>query len=343
MAYMKQVNELLSRIKEMGGEVFGVSSEKQHWVDTTKEAWELDYTLVGDQKSKLAKRYGVNLYKRDSKGFNFTVELLRGKSLNDRLDTLQNEKYPEGISQCAVVVIQNNEILYKWCLKPKKRNGYGGWERIAPTDIFEVIKYYFSEKDIISSVNHYIRQDLRGTFINMRKDKSLRDLFADHLANEFCLEGLEFIEKVDEMVSGGFPTKEQEVEIYNTFIDDDSDKAVNLSGKIKRKLADIILNDGDRSSVRVHAFEGAIESVTITLMSDNFERFTKTKEFNEKFMLVYPEVMKKIQKMSVDAKPVVTVPSPGTTDAPGNAVAPSPIVGNLEVENTKNTSCCIVC
>jgi hypothetical protein len=298
----------LPQIRALGGDSFGISAEKQEYVVQTKEKWELNYGLVCDLKNRLAKKFGVTVTKKESNKTKATIGHFEQNGIPT--DMIKEEAaYPEGMSQSSVIVLSSTgEIVYQWHTRPLMRNWMGAKGRMPPADIFEVINYYFSADDRLTSVITYIRVDPRATFDNMRKDNKIKEVFVNHLKKEFSYENLEFVEEVEKVTEQGQISQEDEKRIYDEYIVDASAKEVNLPAKIKKLLKGYIVDGVERTNVKKHVFETAVSSMTITMMTDSFERFVKTEEFVKIFVEKYPSLLKKQEVQEVETPNVQVAP-----------------------------------
>lgn len=110
---------VVDKIREAGGEVFGITSEPQALAVEAEEAWNLNFPIIGDPHHEIrkicAERGWLDLFYNENAGH------------------LRNRKWtshPKGYYQPGVLAVhRTGRVLYRWRCVPKYSNMAGAGSR----------------------------------------------------------------------------------------------------------------------------------------------------------------------------------------------------------------------
>jgi peroxiredoxin len=128
---------VLDEIHQVGGEVFGVSSEPQTLATEAKEEWEIQFPVVGDPHHEIRKvcseRGWLDVFYNEDSGH-----------LRER----KWASHPNGYYQPAVVAVhRSGRVLYRWRCVPKFSNMNGAGARPEPVYTWQKIKESLLNED----------------------------------------------------------------------------------------------------------------------------------------------------------------------------------------------------
>jgi hypothetical protein len=247
-------------------------------VQNTRGDWGLHYELVADPKNLLCKKYSMGVMKQSSHKWARFVTLLT----EYKKGVKQNiPEYDDGVALPGVLVMkQDGSILYKWVAQPKETNFMGGFNRVNPADVLEIVKFYFANPTIVDSVKAYVVNNMYDTFILVLGDPEGKILFRNHLRKEFNEEALEFITDVEQLKQ----KQGNSENLYVTYIPGGAPKEINLPGAIRKQVYNTYKSKG------YDAFEPAYEHIKFSLSEDSFNRFVNTEEFIKLATKIIPQV-----------------------------------------------------
>jgi peroxiredoxin len=275
--YLQQIDPIVNQIRASGGEIFAVCAQRTEVVEATRQEWDLRYDLVADPKNVLGKKFNINVMKTRGKAFNQLIGYIKQHY------TTKNE-LPEDnavVAQPGLVVLnQDGSVLYSWKSEPCAKNYQGAINRINPSDVLQIVQFYFSNASIVESVKLYVQKNLYNTFITVLNDPEGTIAFTKHLQKEFNEESLEFIHDMDQLKS----KKNDADKIYLSYIMGGAPKELNLPGSVRR-LVDSEFKGGNK----IDALLPAYEHVKITLSADSFNRFVQTQEFVKVATRIIPQ------------------------------------------------------
>eukprot|EP01130_Rhizamoeba_saxonica_P015561 TRINITY_DN7021_c0_g1_i2.p1 TRINITY_DN7021_c0_g1~~TRINITY_DN7021_c0_g1_i2.p1 ORF type:complete len:427 (+),score=88.47 TRINITY_DN7021_c0_g1_i2:45-1325(+) len=114
-SYMKSWNRFLSEIKELGGIMYGLTSQTQYEADQARSRWGLEYDVIGDPNNTLARTMNVHISSKSD--------------------------YPEGMAQSSVTVVnERNEVIYTWKSIPTISNLGGATNRPSPQIVLKTLR-----------------------------------------------------------------------------------------------------------------------------------------------------------------------------------------------------------
>jgi len=129
-----QKEGVVQAIRNVGGEIFGITSEPQTLATEAAASWELGFPLIGDPHHEIAdqcrERGWLDLYvnaRGDSRG---TI----GRGSDPFV-------HPKGYFQPGVVALTREpRILYRWRGVPTRRNNGGATERPTPGHVWQQVE-----------------------------------------------------------------------------------------------------------------------------------------------------------------------------------------------------------
>ena len=121
---------VVDKIREAGGEVFGITSEPQALAVEAEEAWNLNFPIIGDPHHEIrkicAERGWLDLFYNENAGH------------------LRNRKWtshPKGYYQPGVLAVhRTGRVLYRWRCVPKYSNMAGAGSRPEAVYTLEEIR-----------------------------------------------------------------------------------------------------------------------------------------------------------------------------------------------------------
>ena len=121
---------MVDKIREAGGEVFGITSEPQALAVEAEEAWNLNFPIIGDPHHEIrkicAERGWLDLFYNENAGH------------------LRNRKWtshPKGYYQPGVLAVhRTGRVLYRWRCVPKYSNMAGAGSRPEAVYTLEEIR-----------------------------------------------------------------------------------------------------------------------------------------------------------------------------------------------------------
>ena len=121
---------MVDKIREAGGEVFGITSEPQALAVEAEEAWNLNFPIIGDPHHEIrkicAERGWLDLFYNENAGH------------------LRNRKWtshPKGYYQPGVLAVhRTGRVLYRWRCVPKYSNMAGAGSRPEAVYTFDEIR-----------------------------------------------------------------------------------------------------------------------------------------------------------------------------------------------------------
>ncbi len=121
---------VLDKIRQAGGELYGITSEPQSLATEAEEAWELGFPVVGDPHHEilatLRERKWINVY------------------FNENIGHLTNRtwaSHPKGYYQPAVLAVNSEgRALYRWRMIPSKKNQAGAGSRPEANYVWNAIE-----------------------------------------------------------------------------------------------------------------------------------------------------------------------------------------------------------
>ena len=121
---------MVDKIREAGGEVFGITSEPQALAVEAEEAWNLNFPIIGDPHHEIrkicAERDWLDLFYNENAGH------------------LRNRKWtshPKGYYQPGVLAVhRTGRVLYRWRCVPKYSNMAGAGSRPEAVYTLEEIR-----------------------------------------------------------------------------------------------------------------------------------------------------------------------------------------------------------
>jgi len=121
---------VVDKIREAGGEVFGITSEPQALAVEAEEAWNLNFPIIGDPHHEIrkicAERGWLDLFYNENAGH------------------LRNRKWtshPKGYYQPGVLAVhRTGRVLYRWRCVPKYSNMAGAGSRPEAVYTFDEIR-----------------------------------------------------------------------------------------------------------------------------------------------------------------------------------------------------------
>jgi len=121
---------VVDKIREAGGEVFGITSEPQALAVEAEEAWNLNFPIIGDPHHEIrkvcAERGWLDLFYNENAGH------------------LRNRKWtshPKGYYQPGVLAVhKTGRVLYRWRCVPKYSNMAGAGSRPEAVYTLEEIR-----------------------------------------------------------------------------------------------------------------------------------------------------------------------------------------------------------
>lgn len=121
---------VLDKIRQAGGELYGVTSEPQSLATEAEEEWELGFPVVGDPHheilSTLREREWIDVY------FNENIGHLTERSW---------ASHPKGYYQPAVLAVNSEgRALYRWRMIPSKKNQAGAGSRPEANYVWNAIE-----------------------------------------------------------------------------------------------------------------------------------------------------------------------------------------------------------
>jgi len=121
---------VLDKIRQAGGELYGITSEPQSLATEAEEEWELGFPVVGDPHHEilatLREREWIDVY------FNENIGHLTERSW---------ASHPKGYYQPAVLAVNSEgRVLYRWRMIPSKKNEAGAGARPEANYIWKAIE-----------------------------------------------------------------------------------------------------------------------------------------------------------------------------------------------------------
>ena len=121
---------MVDKVREAGGEVFGITSEPQALAVEAEEAWNLNFPIIGDPHHEIRKICA-------ERGW---LELF----YNENAGHLRNRKWtshPKGYYQPGVLAVhRTGRVLYRWRCVPKYSNMAGAGSRPEAVYTLEEIR-----------------------------------------------------------------------------------------------------------------------------------------------------------------------------------------------------------
>ena len=121
---------VVESIREAGGEVFGLTSEPQSLATEAEETWEIGFPCVGDPHHEI---------RRACRAHGFL-----GLFANENYGHLWTRKWaahPKGYFQPGVLAVSNEgRVLYRWRLRPTRKNMSGAGQRPIPEYVWAEIQ-----------------------------------------------------------------------------------------------------------------------------------------------------------------------------------------------------------
>jgi len=127
------------KVREAGGEVYGISSEPQTVAGWASAEWALNFETIGDPHHEISgacrERGWLDLYVNERMEFLGNApdmkNVLRGREM----------EHPKGYYQPGVLAItQNHRILYRWRAVPTHKNIGGALGRSTPDHVWRSIE-----------------------------------------------------------------------------------------------------------------------------------------------------------------------------------------------------------
>jgi peroxiredoxin len=279
--YMKEANQIIRQIRELGGEAYAISSQNEKFVTEMKVDCDIDFEFFSDTECILAKKYDMKIVKKGSKVFNVFSRLAK----RAHIEHMVLPFHDDGISQPGVVVIDDEgRVIYK-CITPvTERSAYGMFDRADPKDVLEILKFYYSKPEIASSVQQYVIDNKSRAFEMVLADENLRMMFMKHLKKEFASESLEFLIDVEKFRSD----TSLEAYIIGTYIGD-GDKGLNIPSTLRKEVEEFMAAEERVDSFEDHILFAVYHFVLDMLQRDNFMRFIQRQEYIEYMLATAPK------------------------------------------------------
>jgi peroxiredoxin len=286
--YLKDVNHIVGNIRQMGGEIYAISSQKgADKLDNLKNDLNVHFDLLSDTKCILAKKFGVTTISL----FDSVAKVLR-KGLNFSKVKYEEEHDNELSLPAAIILNNTGRVIYKWTHSGSYRSGFGLSMRVAPLDILKVASFYFSNPTIVDSISSYVKENQEQVFETVFTNEKLCQLLVNHLKREFNVEAYEFLKDVqgfDGLVKTDRNSNKLKYEcnrIYETFVSEKAPKEVNITASIRSDVRSK-LNKYDET------YGVAFKHVKNDMKQDTFGRFVCTKEFFDVAAEVIPQILAK--------------------------------------------------
>ncbi len=149
---------MAQKIQEAGGQIIGVSSQDNDEAQKAKEAWKIEYEIVGDPSLVIAKE----LYERNI----LTLWVDQDKYTIGDMKGLRT--YKEGMMEPGVAAITKDwEKLYAWALIPSRKNSGGATGRVHAKDAMKAIERSLSgDKSLANWVPEYVENPRQNGMMN---------------------------------------------------------------------------------------------------------------------------------------------------------------------------------
>lgn len=124
-AYSRELNGTFrEQLEAAGGQLIGITSQSAEAAQSAQDNWGLNYDIVSDQSTELAKSFGIDITPKSESPL-----------------AEHPTEYPNGMSQTGVIVLNRaGEVLYKWAVNPAVVNVFGASDRPLPADVWADIQ-----------------------------------------------------------------------------------------------------------------------------------------------------------------------------------------------------------
>jgi hypothetical protein len=124
---MNRLNDMVSDIRKLGGEVFAVTAQVD---DSSESDWNLRYDVHIDSHCTLARIFQLAITERN--GYPYGMS-------QPGLVVLQKQQNVQG-SYPSIQNLETSKLLYHWAVEPSKMNMGGGSDRPILDDVLEVVE-----------------------------------------------------------------------------------------------------------------------------------------------------------------------------------------------------------
>ncbi|KAL0480410.1 peroxiredoxin [Acrasis kona] len=146
--YLREVDHCLVQLRQLGAEVYAICSQSQVYVDEMKEDTKVGFELISDPKNALGKKFDIKITNKNGNSFKVMSRII--KSALGGTDNY-DPHHEDGIVQPAVVILKDEEVMYKWVTPASINVGYGMFERMTPSSIVDIIRFH-SVNEVSSNI-----------------------------------------------------------------------------------------------------------------------------------------------------------------------------------------------
>jgi hypothetical protein len=157
-------------------------------------------------------------------------------------------------------------------------------------------------KQIQKNLRRNRRKKITNRYGNLNENQKMlirndiyRPFVKEFLRYEFCVETLLFFEDVQifQKLQSDQERLLKATEIFHSYLTESSPLEINVSGKLKKELDDVLLECRQSGDIELEIFDNCANHVSDTVLIDSFVRFAShgTKKELEKFMEAVPKKM----------------------------------------------------